>query len=900
MGRSSVFLLTLAAIAVIAADRGLPAADCNGNGIPDRDDLRGIPFRLEEGLSLRLGAMALAVITADIDGDGKVDLATANAGGELEPGESLSILWNQGGSFSGPQVLKVGTYPFHVAAGDLDGDGDLELAAARRLSSMVSILPNSGNREFEPPADYAVGDGPACVAFCDLDQDGYLDLATGNSGSVSVLFNQADGRFGPETRIDIGEGINSLAAIDVEGDGRVDLAGGGRSIWEFRNDGWGNLTPSPISDWLSSTTLVAADLDGDGSTDLASVTSSATGAVLWNDGSGLFSVDVGFLAAPAGSLSAADFDGDGVVDLATNISPNLTSWFSIYLNDGNRAFRESKFELDRDILAVAAADFDGDGYGDIAAIPSHAMDFQVLIFTNNGDGTFGEFQPWATGLRPWSIESADLDGDGADDLVLRDFSSAFAVLLNRGGGTFAPPAFYNSSGYAFILCDLDRDGDLDIARSDYKQISVQMNHGDGSFSVPSLYPGSSTYSLIAADLDGDAFIDLAAANDRTWWLAVLFNRGDGTFADPLFLPGNGSALIAGDFDGDARVDLVSEGSRVIPEPPFRAGILYQYRNRGNRGFEDPVSTLIPGGDIQNAVDLDGDGDLDLLAAGPDDLMTGYLNDGHARFDGELRLTVGLAPIAVAAADLDGDGLLDLTALHQGTTDWSTFESAVAVFRNLGVGSYGNPLRYPVADWPTSLQTGDIDGDGDLDLVVANRIPGGLSILLNRGNGSFERKPFFAVGTQKLTMISVALTDLDGDGDHDLAVADEGDNQLAVLWNRGTPPASLDRNQDGVPDECGRKPFHRGDPDGSGEIEVTDAVALLAFLFLDGAPPACRESADANSDGALDLSDPVAVLGYLFLAGPPPADPGPPGAPCGPDPDPAGSAGDLGCEAYAGC
>jgi ELWxxDGT repeat protein len=96
-------------------------------------------------------------------------------------------------------------------------------------------------------------------------------------------------------------------------------------------------------------------------------------------------------------------------------------------------------------------------------------------------------------------------------------------------------------------------------------------------------------------------------------------------------------------------------------------------------------------------------------------------------------------------------------------------------------------------------------------------------------------------------------------------------------------------------------FHRGDPNSSGRTDISDGITIFGFLFL-GDPPtlSCKESADANNDGTIDISDGISLLNWLFIGGPAPAAPGPTGMPCGLDPDPAGSAGDLGCEAYASC
>lgn len=96
-------------------------------------------------------------------------------------------------------------------------------------------------------------------------------------------------------------------------------------------------------------------------------------------------------------------------------------------------------------------------------------------------------------------------------------------------------------------------------------------------------------------------------------------------------------------------------------------------------------------------------------------------------------------------------------------------------------------------------------------------------------------------------------------------------------------------------------FHRGDPNSSGTIDISDGISIFGFLFL-GNPVilSCKESADANNDGAIDISDGIYLLEWLFLGGPEPAAPGPTKEPCGFDPDPPGSQGDLGCVGYAPC
>ena len=166
----------------------------------------------------------------------------------------------------------------------------------------------------------------------------------------------------------------------------------------------------------------------------------------------------------------------------------------------------------------------------------------------------------------------------------------------------------------------------------------------------------------------------------------------------------------------------------------------------------------------------------------------------------------------------------------------------------------------------------------------------MTVLENKSNGKLEMSGSYASGAMP---ISVAAADLDGDGRVDLVT-----NGITIFLNEVAAAFSKDGNKNGIPDECESVLFHRGDPNDDGQINLTDAVHILHFLFLGGEPPPCMESANVNDDEAINLTDAISLLQYLFLSGAPPAAPGPLEAPCGPDP--ANSPVNLGCQSYAHC
>jgi hypothetical protein len=108
----------------------------------------------------------------------------------------------------------------------------------------------------------------------------------------------------------------------------------------------------------------------------------------------------------------------------------------------------------------------------------------------------------------------------------------------------------------------------------------------------------------------------------------------------------------------------------------------------------------------------------------------------------------------------------------------------------------------------------------------------------------------------------------------------------------------DSNRNGIPDECDAT-FHRGDANGDGALNISDASAIFQYLLLGGQRPSCLDSADANGDGRVDLADGIYDLNFLFRSGPAPPAPGPPPSPCGIDPSLPGER-SPGCREYAAC
>jgi hypothetical protein len=349
------------------------------------------------------------------------------------------------------EVGSGGGGPCGIAAGDLDGDGDLDLAVSHILTSDIGILLNQGDDGFvgvwhwwSHHSPVVLGEELGVVTIADLNGDGANDIAvsSGVTNEVIVLTNPgkdfAQQGFAAEPW-PVGEFPYGVAAAPLNDDEHLDLVvsnGTGGSISVLLNTGGGfeaGVEHSVGGDEPGFVSL--KDVTGDGILD--AVTSNhftSEAAVLPGLGGGDFDTAQTF---PTGegpsSPSLADADGDGDLDLFT--SNEFSSDVSYLANDGAGQFEElARFDMGEEPYFVAPMDYDGDGDIDLA-VPLYAED-RLVVWFNDGDGNFGPILGTATGDEPTSIATGDFDGDGDPDLAVTNFrSDTVSIFLNRWNET---------------------------------------------------------------------------------------------------------------------------------------------------------------------------------------------------------------------------------------------------------------------------------------------------------------------------------------------------------------------------------------------------------------------------------------------------------------------------------
>jgi len=358
--------------------------------------------------------------------------------------------------------------------------------------------------KFGTAKSYAVGSTPNSVAIADLNGDGKLDLVVSNlSGTVSVLLGNGDGTFQTAQTFTAGTDIPSVSAVDLNGDTKPDLvirdftANGGQ-VGVLINNGDGTFGSVRLLPNISAASSFAVgDLDGDLKMDIMvgdGGTPSAVHVFLGN-GDGTFQgpIDVSLSRAPE-SIYLADFNLDGRPDLCVSVFNGL----EVFFGNGDGTFQSpSLVPTGFSTFTLLLRDLNQDGKTDIAAfvhgIFSRTTSFETKL--GNGDGTF------QAGISNGNTSGAlsvleDFDGDTVPDAVSQDAGSIF-LWLNNGDGTFQTPVSFpaGASSSGISAADLNKDGasDLIVTNPQQNAVSVLLNAGT-QISVSSVALNPSTIS----------------------------------------------------------------------------------------------------------------------------------------------------------------------------------------------------------------------------------------------------------------------------------------------------------------------------------------------------------------------------------------------------------------------
>ena len=347
------------------------------------------------------------------------------------------------------------------------------------------------------------------------------------------------------------------------------------------------------------------------------------------------------------------------------------------------------------------------------------------------------------------------------------------------------PADVGRHPEALTVGDFNGDSWQDVAtvNSGSDDVTMLFGNGNGTFrSGISFGVGRSPMFLTSGDLNQDAKLDLIVAETGSNGILVLLGKGDGFFHEPKFYAsGKGPTFLKlGDLDVDGDLDVVVTNSgRYGNYPPYSLAVLLNdgqgELGQAKRFEEQDQHGLFPTG--VSIADLTGDGLPELTVTWsqptwrtPNGRVSIFKNEGGGKFVHAQNIEAGFTLSAVMQVDLDDDGNLDLIAA-------SLFTDSLKILLQQSPGQYTKPAQLDVGFSPMAVTLDDFDDDGNWDLVSSNRASNSISVLLGRGDGSFQPAGHFAMG---MTTTSVAVEDFNGDGWPDVVATNSDSHDVSVL------------------------------------------------------------------------------------------------------------------------
>ncbi|UCE74259.1 MAG: VCBS repeat-containing protein, partial [Methanomassiliicoccales archaeon] len=395
---------------------------------------------------------------------------------------------------------------------------------------------------------------------------------------------------------------------------------------------------------------------------------------------------------------------------------------------------------------VALEDVNQDYYPDLISANINENNFYVRL--NDGNGSFLESDPYPVAYTQFSLQTGDVDGDNDIDIVFSNpiyDVSKIIIMYNDGSGSFGNEAnvAVGSYSYNFFLADFDLDNDLDIVTANYgsfwsieNTVSILENDGDGNFGNLMNYTvANRSFSVGAGDVNGDNYPDIVTTHRNEKCISVLLNDKNGGFGNlaNFSVSNKPDYLYLGDLDSDKDLDIVFTDSNNEK--------LVVMKNDGVGNFSYENEYII--GDryyLYNRVkleDIDGDGDLDAVTPNYyDSTISVLINDGIGGFGISYTYPTGKSPRSVAFGDIDKDGSIDIATAEYNFYTQPSPPGRVSIFYNEGNGYFNLYPIYPTDSPLDFIALGDIDGDGDLDMVSADYSLKTTTVYFNKGDGGF--------------------------------------------------------------------------------------------------------------------------------------------------------------------
>ena len=729
------------------------------------------------------GHTAASVTSSDLNGDGNQDIIT-EYGNSIIWYDNTDILSpeQEGISFAEgvPGIQHV--IPLHVNA-----DDQMDVISATSLGLMYHR--NNGGGFFLGGQLVNQQNSSSYVTAGHFDEDGKTDLISLSRSYNNITLNIQIVEGVYETR-NISNNLHSPTSalfMDVNNDGKEDIVACSRDheklTWYDHNDivNYEPTITTLFADGMFRVRVaITADLDGDGLID-GICAMAENGKIGWsrNNGDGSFSEIVlhSWFNVDVISLDAVDLDRDGDIDLVVGTDEVIF----LLTNDGNENFTSSF--IDGTVIrinSVAVLDYDNDLDPDVVFTVDASGFRKLALAVNDGTGNFEEPATLSDELsRYYRVKTEDLNNDDNTDIIFYAYDqfnfNAVWWMKNLGNGSFESadtilPEYVND----YLLRDLDWDNDLDLLYIvNNNPLKWASNDGNGNFGIPEqLYPGFTHYVDMADmdnDGDNDLLIDEYDPEHQIFWLE---NDGSENFMEKHIITSafRYPRYFAGDMDDDDDLDLLA----YSPAGSNSNSIFGYVENFDNGRFDIEQIVDQDLGRIVNTVevDLNNDSVMDLVTATNhiNGTLRTHINSSNGTFDEGVWMEGAYIDVSLITADMDNDGDDDLIA----SSSWEVYW-----YDNHGDGQLTEfPILSLTQDYGiNNIIATDVDGNGFSDVIISNWNTNSIIIAYNYGGNNFSDPIIISDNINNPNTLTSG--DLDGDGDEDILAHSSDD--VKYIW-----------------------------------------------------------------------------------------------------------------------